>query len=178
MRKKILQAIEAVRPFVPVMQMRCLVDGLRWGEERGFFREKILDLERVIESMPVTYAQDGLGDDAVIHLHYFYGGADWWITEKDMDGGIDQAFGLVDLGHGPELGYISIREIVRMKAMDIDLYWKPISLRELKAKRYPVVTFDPAKEAVLLDRLYSEAADKAAKVLDKFDMDWRPDMLH
>lgn len=141
MRKKILAAIEAVRPFVPVNQLKCLVDGLRWGEERGFFREKILELEQTIANMPATYQQEGLGDDAVVHLHYFYGSCDWWITEKDIGAPGDhmeqrQAFGLVDLGHGPELGYIGINEIVRLKVADLDLYWKPITLRELKAKKY------------------------------------------
>ncbi|OGA98135.1 MAG: hypothetical protein A3E79_11815 [Burkholderiales bacterium RIFCSPHIGHO2_12_FULL_61_11] len=138
MRKKILQAIETVRPFVPVMQLKTLVDALRWGEERGWFRDKLLELAQVVETMPVTYAQDGLGDEAVVHLHYFYGGGDWWITEKDIDGGVDQAFGLVDLGHGPELGYISIAELVSMRDMDIDLHWKPITLAQVKAEKYKV----------------------------------------
>lgn len=135
MRKSILKTIEQVRPFVPVMQLQCLVDGLR-GEERAFFREKLRELEATIRDMPATYGQDGLGDDAVVHLHYFFGGADWWITEKDVDGGTPQAFGLVDLGHGPELGYISIDELVRVRGMDIDLHWKPVTLGELKANRY------------------------------------------
>lgn len=144
MRKSILRTIEAVRPFVPVMQLRCLVDGLR-GEEREFFRGALRDLEKTVTSMPVTYAQDGLGDDAVVHLHYFFGDCDWWITEKDMDGGVDQAFGMVDLGYGPELGYISISELVSMKGMDLDLHWEPVTLGELKAKKYQPAKPEPVK---------------------------------
>lgn len=147
MRKKILQAIETVRPFVPVMQLKTLVDNLRWSEERGWFRDKLLELVQVVEAMPVTYAQDGLGDNAVVHLHYFYGGGDWWITEKDVDGGVDQAFGLVDLGHGPELGYISIRELVRLKVMDLDLHWTPKTLAQVKAKKYGGQKPEPVKAA-------------------------------
>lgn len=135
MRKSVLKMIEQVRPFVPVVQLKCLVDGLR-GEERGFFREKLCELVATIEAMPVTCAQDGLGDEAVVHLHYFLGGADWWITEKDVDGGVAQAFGLVDMGHGPELGCIGINELVRVRGMDLDLHWKPVTLGELKARRY------------------------------------------
>lgn len=144
MRKSVLATIEAVRPFVPVLQLKTLVSGLR-GEEREYFRGALRDLEKTIESMPATYGQDGLGDDAVVHLHYFYGGADWWITEKDMDGGVDQAFGLVDLGHGPELGYISIAELVQMRGMDIDLHWKPQTMAQLKAKKQK--TSEPVKPA-------------------------------
>ena len=142
MRKSILATIEAVRSFVPVMQLKTLVSGLR-GEERGYFRQALRDLEKTIESMPVTYGQDGLGDDAVVHLHYFFGGCDWWITEKDMGApgeGMEQrqAFGLVDLGHGPELGYISILELIKARGMDIDLHWKPQTLAQVKAKKYGI----------------------------------------
>lgn len=135
MRKSVLATIEAVRPFVPVLQLKTLVSGLR-GEEREYFRGALRDLEKTIETMPATYGQDGLGEDAVVHLHYFFGGCDWWITEKDIEGGIDQAFGLVDLGHGPELGYISIAELVESRSMDIDLHWTPITLAQVKAKKY------------------------------------------
>lgn len=158
MRKSILRTIERVRPFVPVIQLRCLVDGLR-GEEREFFREKLRELERTIDTMPATYGQDGLGDDAVVHLHYFFGSADWWITEKDVEGGTPQAFGLVDLGHGPELGYISIDELVRMRGMDVDLHWKPVTLGELKAKKYrPKAPYPtPTKPAYSLEMIQGVA---------------------
>jgi hypothetical protein len=159
MRKKILEAVEAVRPFVPVMQLKCLVDGLR-GEERAFFREKLLALVQTLATMPVTYAQDGLGDEAVVHLHYFFGGCDWWITEKDVEGGIDQAFGLVDLGHGPELGYISIRELVRMRGMDLDLHWTPKTLKALKAEKNP-----PSKPAPEPPRYSMEMLQELSSLL-------------
>ena len=147
MRKKILEAIEAVRPFVPRMQLKTLVDNLRWSEERGWFRDKLLELAQVVQTMPVTYGQDGKAWDAVVHLHYFYGGGDWWITEKDVDGGVDQAFGMVDLGHGPELGYISIAELVRLKVMDLDLHWTPKTLAEVKAAKYGAPKPEPVKVA-------------------------------
>lgn len=135
MRKSVLATLEAVQPFIPRSQYLAMKAALR-GEERGFFREAFRELEKIIASMPVTYGQDGLGEGAVVHLHYFYGGCDWWITEKDVDGGIDQAFGLVDLGHGPELGYISIRELVSMAGVNVDLHWEPQTLAQVKTKKY------------------------------------------
>lgn len=135
MRKSVLATIESVRPFIPRTQCLVMKSALR-GEERGFFREAFRDLEKTIESMPVTYGQDGKGEEAIVYLHYFNGGADWWVTEKDIEGGIDQAFGLVDLGHGPELGYISIRELVGMAGVNVDLYWKPKTLAQVKAQKY------------------------------------------
>ncbi|CAM8626679.1 Protein of unknown function DUF2958 [Comamonadaceae bacterium] len=151
MRKKILKAIEAVRPFVPLVQMQCLVDGIRWSEERGFFRDKVLALAETLGAMPVTYAQSELGEDAVVHLHYFFGGCDWWITEKDVEGGTDQAFGMADLGHGGELGYISIREIKRMVGVELDLHWTPKTLKEIRLEREkpdPVPAAAPAASSV------------------------------
>ncbi|MDH4451376.1 MAG: DUF2958 domain-containing protein [Rhodoferax sp.] len=144
MRKKIFEAIEAVRPFVPLVQMKSLVDGIRWSEERGFFREKVLALAEALKAMPVTYAQSELGEDAVVHLHYFYGGCDWWITEKDVKGGVDQAFGMVDLGHGAELGYISIRELRRMAGVELDLHWTPKTLKEIRLHREKPAPVAPA----------------------------------
>jgi hypothetical protein len=137
MRKSVMRTIEYVRPFIPKQQFGVMLSGLR-GEERGFFREAFRSLDATVRAMPVTYEQSELGDQAVVHLHYFTGGMDWWITEKDMDGGTPQAFGMVDLGHGPELGYISIDELRGMPEMNIDLHWEPVTLAEVKAKKYKV----------------------------------------
>lgn len=154
MRKSILRTIEAVRPFIPRLQLMTMADGLR-TEERAFFREKFRELESTIAAIPVTYEQSELGDAALVHLHYFAGGADWWITEKDVEGGTQQAFGLVDLGHGPELGYISIDELVTLRSMNIDLHWKPCTLAALKEGKYgarpepkPAPVAEPARFSV------------------------------
>lgn len=135
MRKSMLRTMESVRPFIPVAQFKTMAAGLR-GEERAFFREAFRELETTIAAMPVTYQQSELGDAAVVHLHYFMGGADWWVTEKGMEGGTPQAFGLVDLGHGPELGYISIDELVRVRGMNVDLHWKPCTLAAIREGKY------------------------------------------
>ena len=39
---------------------------------------------KTVLTMPATYGQDGLGEAAVVHLHYFMAGMDWWVTEKDI----------------------------------------------------------------------------------------------
>lgn len=160
MRKSVLRTIERVRPFIPVAQFNTMRSLLR-GEERSFFREAFRALESTIDAMPVTYQQSELGDDAVVHLHYFYGGADWWITEKDKDGETAQAYGLVDLGQGPELGYISIDELVRHRGLNIDLHWKPVTLAQLKAKKYPPPA--PAKPAYSREMILNVEQIEAAK---------------
>jgi len=126
-----------LRGFICSSQLSTLGDCLR-GEEKEFFRDKMAEMADTISAMPKTYQQDGMGDKAVVHLHYFMGGMDWWITEKDIETpdepGQHQAFGLVDLGYGAELGYVSIVELIRT-GIELDLYWTPKTLGEIKAKK-------------------------------------------
>lgn len=106
------------------------------GEEGEFFRAKIAEMANIFRTMPKTYEQDGKGDQAVVHLHYFTGGCDWWITERDMEEVQHQAFGYADLGDPmcAELGYISIVELIQVGA-EIDLHWTPKTLGEVRAER-------------------------------------------
>lgn len=116
--------------------MLVMVDACR-GEEGDFFRQMFIDMAHRIELMPKTYEQDGMGEQAVVHLHYFLGDSDWYILEKDMEGGVQQAFGYAVL-HGDEqcaeLGYISIAEIT-CHGGELNLYFQPCTLAEIKAKR-------------------------------------------
>lgn len=107
------------------------------SEEADFFLGKLIDLAQQIDTMPKTYEQDGKGDQAIVYLHYFLGGSDWYITEKDMNGGIKQAFGYAVLNGDDEcaeLGYISIQEITAYGA-ELDFYFTPCTLGEIKSKR-------------------------------------------
>lgn len=123
----------ALRPFVPTSQRLALLQGLK-GEEREYFADLIAGTAERIEKMPVTYEQDGKGDQAVAYLHYFRGGVDAWITEKDVEGGVQQAFGLVTLtgsASDAEMGYVSITELVS-NGVELDLYWEPKTLAHIK----------------------------------------------
>jgi hypothetical protein len=120
------------RGFIGHSQRMAVCDGAR-GEEAQYFIDTICTLADVIQAMPKTYDQDGLGDNAVAHLHYFIGGCNWYITEKDMEDDQWQAFGLADLGYGGELGYISLIEITRARA-ELDFHWTPVTLAAIKAK--------------------------------------------
>jgi len=106
------------------------------GEEGDHFIEIIDRIHATWQAMPKTYETDAQGRAAVAHLHYFIGGCDWWIVEKDADpdhAGQVQAFGIADLGMGAELGYISIPELLENGA-DLDLYYtEPKNIGELLA---------------------------------------------
>ena len=125
------ESFQTLDPFISRQQLRCIRFGLR-GEEREYFIELTHRLAKTIQEMPATY--EGRGDQAIIHLHYFRGSMDWWITEKDAETleqpGQHQAFGLAKMQF-TELGYISIVELVANN-VELDFHWKPITLEELK----------------------------------------------
>lgn len=129
----IYEKIAFLRKYVGSSQIQALGTALR-GEEKEFFKDKVNEIYNTIKSMPVTYEQDGKGDNAIAYLHYFSARSDWYITENDKEMPPHQAFGLVSLNGGePELGYISITELIQRGA-ELDLYFKPKSLREIKGK--------------------------------------------
>jgi hypothetical protein len=126
-------ALNTLQGFIGIGQLRVMVTGCR-GEEGQFFRDKLSEYGERVSTMPQTYAQDALGQNAVAHLHYFTGSCDWYITERDVDTdgeGQIQAFGSADLGYGPELGYINIAEIIKAGA-ELDLHFTPCALASLR----------------------------------------------
>ena len=136
-RAQAVAAVKTLAGFVNPAQLCAIASAMR-GEEKEFFFDKVVELSSTVTTMPKTYEQDGKGDAAVVSLHYFTGGADWFITERDIDSdgeGQIQAFGLADLfGDGGELGYISIPELLSVGA-EIDLHFTPKTLGEIRKAR-------------------------------------------
>jgi len=124
-----IDAIQTLLKFVSPQQLKLMTE-LSRGEEGEFFIEKLLELAETVSTMPKTYEQDGKGDDAIAYLHYFRGGYDFYITEKDMEEEQYQAFGLVKM-HVTELGYVSIVELMENN-IEIDLHFEPTRVGDLK----------------------------------------------
>lgn len=126
-------AVKTVRPFMSKHQMAIMADGLR-GKNGSTFMASLVKVAGAIEAMPVTYDQADMGSQSVAHLHYFIGASDWFIFEKDVEGGVDQAFGFSILNgdlHNAELGYISIAELVAAGAV-LNLEFKPRTFEEIQ----------------------------------------------
>ena len=114
-----------LRQFINPQQL-AFIQELSKGEEGDFYLDKLIEIQDLINTMPKTYQTDDMGDAAPISLHYFIGGCDFWITERDkIDEEQSQAFGFSCL-HGDtdnaELGYISIVELLECN-VELDLYW-------------------------------------------------------
>lgn len=118
-----MKALNYLKPFMSAGQ-RNTVKSLMQGEEKQFFFDKMVELADIVRNMPHTYQQRG--DEPTYYLHYFKGGADWYIAEKDKLGdGTLQAFGLADLYHdGGELGYINIGDLVAA-GVELDFHFDP-----------------------------------------------------
>lgn len=126
----------AISQFLSKPQFQTMLEACV-GEEGAFFCAKFQEMHDLIQAMPKTYDQDGKGDEAIVTLHYFSGGSDWYITEKDVDGGVEQAFGFAILNgwlDDAELGYISIQELVA-HGVQLDLYFTPVPLGTIKRSK-------------------------------------------
>lgn len=137
---KLMDAIYILKHFVSEGQLIVMVEGTR-GEEKAYFKNKIIKLATLISTMPRSYQTDGQGKKAIAYLHYFLGQSHFYITEQDRDAGLKpigqqlQAFGVADLyDDGGELGYISIQEIVNNGA-ELDLHWIPSDLQAIENRR-------------------------------------------
>jgi hypothetical protein len=160
--KEAWEAMDFLKAFVCRQQWRTMASLMK-GEEGPYFMDKAVEMAATIKAMPATYGQDGLGGQAVAHLHYFKGPADWFVTEKDMgdpkngDFSQAQAFGMADLGHGGELGYISIDALVE-NSVELDLHWTPKTLDEIERSRHGCGMGRGENEDDMPDNGYSQAA--------------------
>lgn len=136
-----VKALKKLSAFIGKSQAATVRDALR-GEEGQWFMEKMEELAARIEGMPVTYGQDGKGDDAICYLHYFKGSYDGYITEKDMEEPEDpaeaqwQAHGYVHWAQNPghlSMGYICLPEILAA-GTELDFHFEPTTVREIKRK--------------------------------------------
>lgn len=138
----VLAVMPLLKNFIGGSQLSALSNAMR-GEEKNYFFDKLVELADLIEKMPSTYETDGQGDKAIAFLHYFSGGSDWYITEKDKGDPEDEIQGQQHQAHGyailngdtqnAESGYISIAELID-NGVELDLYWTPKALSAIKGK--------------------------------------------
>ena len=127
------EALTILEEFISPQQVQAIAQACN-GDEGEHFRQILQHYGERVLTMPKTYEQDGLGECAVAYLHYFTGSCDWYITERDSDPdgeGQHQAFGIANLGYGPELGYISIPELIANGA-EFDLHFEPAPLADIE----------------------------------------------
>lgn len=130
------KSLDTLRALTNASQFEAVQHVLREGDlaARAAMRDTVNQIAHIWTFMPTTYKTQAEGLSATARLHYFVGGADWWIVEKDMGKEQLQMFGLADLGLGcRELGYISLPEILSVNA-ELDFYYTPQTVAELTGR--------------------------------------------
>jgi hypothetical protein len=121
--------------FIGKSQIAVLEEAIK-GEEGLHFSQMLLTLYNNILSIPKPYETEDQGDVASVRLHYFNGGSDWYIIERDIDGEQIQCFGFACLNgdkQNAEFGYINIAELIKY-GVELDLYYKPQTVEDIKRK--------------------------------------------
>lgn len=93
--------------------------------------------EELRRTLPPLYATEPQRLDALALVHYFTPDSDWDWYAFEFDGD-DTFFGVVK-GFELEVGYFSLSELEQNRGrlglpIERDLYWKPVSLRQLEEK--------------------------------------------
>lgn len=122
-----------MQTYLPPAQRRT-VELLLKGEEGEFFEQTLIHWADVVHHMPRAMPSDLKSlDDAVAHLHYFYGGCDWYILEPaDKD---RVCFCYANLGDddNAEYGSLWLGEFDNLP-VELDLHWTPKTMSEVLAK--------------------------------------------
>lgn len=125
--------MNALNNFIGKRQLKTMIELSKGSDDSKFFQEKMLELTALFNIMPKPYETNSQGKNAIIHLHYFSGGSDFYITERDSSDEQLQAFGLVCLNgerQYAEQGYISIQELIEC-GVELDLHWTPKTLQDI-----------------------------------------------
>ena len=162
-QKTFAELREAVAPFFPKIQLQIISDAYfdhdndDWQVNQQYYLVLLQGFADIFQNMPKTYEtnpeqldengneitdkETASGVNAIAHLHYFTGGCDWWITEKDIEQEQLQAFGVVKLGNNyPEFGYINLVELASLVikhasglplSVELDFHWQPKKLKDI-----------------------------------------------
>lgn len=98
---------------------------------------KLLTKE-LIKKLPKLYETEGKAEDEKMCIAKLFnptGAGTWYIVEYDEEERL--AYGLVELGYYPELGYFRMEELEKAKLpfglkIERDRYWKPQPLSEVR----------------------------------------------
>ena len=133
MNKPTPEMLTTFKSLTPRGQFQTVLELMK-GEEGQYFMDVVARIATLWGRIPKTYETDGQGREAIAPLHYFRGGCDWWIVERDIDTdrqGQRQMFGVADLGMGGrELGYIDLVEILAVGA-ELDFHYTPRTVGDI-----------------------------------------------
>src|SRR5689334_4169954 len=90
----------------------------------------------VAATLPPLYAQEDLGENAIVHVKFFTPDSSWTWYATEYDPAEHRFFGLV-MGHETEYGYFLLDELQSARgplglAIERDMYWTPKTIAEVR----------------------------------------------
>lgn len=134
MKSSFNENLDKLMNFTSTGQYEALKE-IHRGPEKDSAKEIAQRLAEIIDSMPGPYGtEETETPEKVIYLHYFQGGSDFYIMERDrIPGRQYQAFGYTILNgdlENAEFGYIDISGLIEL-GVELDFHFKPIKFKEL-----------------------------------------------
>ena len=92
--------------------------------------------KEVEKALPPLYAQEHLGEQAMVHAKFFTPDSNWTWYATEYDPAERIFFGLV-VGFETELGYFSLGELMSATGplglhIERDIHWKPKTIAEIR----------------------------------------------
>lgn len=115
---------EVLKKVMPLHQQRYL--------KEIQYSEHVETLNELAQAAEQLKARNDKGADTVMYLHYFYGGADWYISEWQKED--DIFFGFANLGDdiNAEWGSVFRKELVENGRIELDFYFTPEPIKNIE----------------------------------------------
>ena len=98
--------------------------------------------EEELSKIPPFYATENIDcPDKIIHMHFFIGSSDWYVSEFDSENQMFFGFAILNADlQNAEWGYFSLQELCEIKIggfleIDRDLHFTPKKAKEIEKIR-------------------------------------------
>lgn len=118
------QLPEILKKVMPIHQQKYL--------KEIHYSEHINQLNRLAEAANQLKARNDNGKDTIMYLHYFYGGADWYISEWQKSDDIFFGFANLNDDINAEWGSVFRKELTEHRHIELDFYFNPKAIKDIK----------------------------------------------
>lgn len=169
-KEKMVAISDEAKQFLPSAQYSLIKSNAELNDVR-------IRLNELVANCPKTYETEEISlNDKIAQLHYFTGGSDWYIIEKDKGDPVNndfdqsQAFGYTILNGddiNAEFGWINIEEV--KKYAELDLYWTPVKMSTLLSNEEVSEIIESATEKITKNVATESDEDKIADITDAIE---------
>jgi len=129
--------------------------------------DELVRINKELGNIP-TKEQGKTADESTVYAHYFYGQTDHFILDRQ---GFERLFNFTILNGDSEmaeLGYVGVDELVNNGRVELDFYWKPVTLAQAKYKADSDYFENPNKKKPVKEEAPAKKESKKPKNLAEF----------